>query len=136
MPRIIGAGSKRLRATVLVVILALAFTPLSRVLLRAVDGSFAPVHYTSLALIHPALVTGGIASGTPIRLELVNHSGRRQTYHLRATQGGSLLSLGTETVQSGQKMELSIPTLGARSGHLEIRIAGTHVFVTVPIEKP
>ena len=122
MPRITGAGSKRLRVTVLVVILALAvaFTPVSRALLSAIDGSFAPIHYTSLAFVHPARVTRGVTAGTPVRMELANHLGHRETYQLHVTQSGSLISLGTETLGSGQAEVVSIPTLGARRGTLEV----------------
>jgi hypothetical protein len=118
----------------LVVILALGFTPISNALLRSVHGSFTPTHYSSLALSNPSDATG-ILAGEAVRIHLVNHSGRAETYHWGASEEGSLLSLGAETVGNGKALTFSVPSRGAVSGTLKIALTGTDVYVTVPVVK-
>ncbi len=134
MPRIISLGPKRLSLIALVVVVALAFTPISNVLLRSVDGSFAPAHYSSLALRNPSDATG-ILAGEAVRVRLVNHSGHVKTYHWGASEKGSLLSLGAETVDNGQSLTFSVPSRGAVTGTLKIALSDTDVYVTVPVLK-
>jgi hypothetical protein len=134
MPRIIALGPKRLSLIALVVILALGFTPISHALLRSVHGSFAPTHYSSLALGDSTDATGVLA-GEKLRIQLVNHSGHTKTYHWGASEKGSLLSLGAETVDNGQTLTFAVPTRGAVTGTLTIALTGTDVYVTVPVVK-
>jgi hypothetical protein len=134
MPRIIALGLKRLSLIALVVTLALGFTPISHALLRSVHGSFAPAHYSSLALSNPSDATG-ILAGEAVRIQLVNHSGHTESYHWGATEKGSLLSLGAETVDNGQALTFSVPSRGAVTGTLKIALTGTDVYVTLPVVK-
>jgi|ERR1700722_4679065 hypothetical protein len=135
MPGIIGAGSKRLRIIVLVAVLALAFTPISKVLLSAVNGSFSPTHYSSLAFVNPSQIDEGIRAGRALEVDVVNHSGGRKTYHIEASERGSLIGLGQTTLNNGQSATVSIATLGTTRGTLRIRIVGTGIFLTAPIVK-
>jgi hypothetical protein len=134
MPRIIALGPKRLSLIALVGVLALAFSPISHLLLRSVNGSFAPAHYTSLALANPSDASG-ILAGEVVRVQLVNHTGHVKTYQWQESEKGSLLSLGAETVDNGHELTISIPSHGAVTGTLKIALAGTNVFVTVPVLK-
>jgi hypothetical protein len=134
MPRNIALGPKRLTLIALVVILALGFTPISHALLRSVNGSFAQAHYSSLSLSNPTDATG-ILAGEAVRIQLVNHSGRTKTYHWGASEKGSLLSLGAETVDNGQALTFSVPSGSAVTGTLKIALTGTDVYVTVPVLK-
>jgi hypothetical protein len=135
MPRILGSGSGRLLLSLLVLVLVFGFTPISKGLLRAVDGSFAPSSYSSLALRNPAEAITGISPGTLIRVNLANHTGRTKTYHWSASQVGSLISLGAETLQNGKSATILVPSRGAVTGSLQISLTGTNVFVTVPVLK-
>ena len=134
MPRIVDLGPKRLSLVALVVVLALAFTPISHALLRSVNGSFAPSKYSSLALNNPSESTG-ILAGEVLRIRLVNHSGHAQTYQWEASEKGSLLSLGAETVDDGHELTFSVPSRGAVTGTMKIALKGTNVYVTVPVVK-
>ena len=81
MPRIVGPGSSRLLLSLGVAVLLFGFPPMSRVLLRSVDGSFAPSRYNSLALRTPSDVAVGIRAGEPVPVQLTNRSGHIKTYH-------------------------------------------------------
>jgi hypothetical protein len=133
MPRIVGIGPSRIMLSVIVLIILFCFTPLSRTALRAVDGSFASAHYSSLALRNPADAVTGVIPGKPVPVQLTNHTGRTETYHWSATQKGNLISLGEETLSSGENVNFSVPSQGAVAGKLNIALTGTTVFVTVPI---
>jgi hypothetical protein len=113
----------------------LLFTPISHVLLRAVNGSFAPTRYSSLALKTPSEVALGIPAGTTIHVELTNETGHVKTYHWTATQNRALISLGEETVGSGRVTTILVPSRGAVAGRLRISLSGTNVFLTVPIQQ-
>ncbi|HEV3187375.1 MAG TPA: hypothetical protein VGZ04_04925 [Acidimicrobiales bacterium] len=114
-------------------IILFGFTPISRVLLRTVDGSFAPSKYSSLALRTPSDAVNGLFAGQPVLVRLTNHTGHLKTYHWNASQNGALISLGEQTLGNGRATTISVPSRGAISGRLRIAISGTNIFVTVPI---
>lgn len=132
MPRVVN----RLLLALVVLTLLFAFTPISRALLRLVDGSFAPTPYTSLALRTPAIAAVGVRAGAPVVVQLTNQTGHANTYHWSATQGRSLISLGEQTVKNGRTTTFLVPTRGATAGKMEIALQGTKVYVTIPILKP
>jgi len=133
MPRIVGIGPSRIFLSVIVLIILFCFTPLSRTMLRLVDGSFAPAHYSSLALQDPADAATVVIPGEPVPVQLTNHTGHTETYHWSATQKGNLVSLGEETLRNGENVNFSVPSQGAVAGKLNIALTGTTVFVTVPV---
>ncbi len=133
MPRIVGPGSSKPLAVVVVLALVLGFTPISKVLLRAADGSFEPGRYSSLALRNPSDATQGVLAGQTIAVQVTNHTGRTETYHWSAKQGGALISLGVTTVGNGRETIISVPSRGAVTGTIRIALAGGDVFVTVPV---
>jgi hypothetical protein len=130
-----SSNPKGLSLALIVVILVLAFAPISHVLLSAADGSFSPVPYSSLALTSSSSATTGIVAGKPVLVRLVNRTGHFKTYHWSATQNGGLLSLGEEALGNGKAVTIRIPSRGAAKGTLRIALSGTNVFVTVPILK-
>lgn len=119
----------------LVVVLLFAFVPISRVLLRSVNGSFAPTPYSSLALGNSSDAAVGFRAGEPVPVKLTNRTGHTEAYHWRATQNGALISLGEDTLENGRSSIILVPSRGALTGTLQIALAGTNVFVTVPIRK-
>jgi hypothetical protein len=131
MPRVV----KRLLLALMVAVLLFGFTPISRALLRSVDGSFAPTPYSSLALRTPAEASLGVQAGESVPVELTNETGHTKTYHWSATQSGALISLGEEIVPNGRTTTILVPSQGAVAGRLQIALNGTAVFVTVPIVK-
>lgn len=133
MPRIVGPGSSRLLLSLIVVILVFGFTPISRVLLRSVGGSFAPTPYSSLALGTPSNASGDFLAGQPVPVELTNRTGHSTSYHWSATQNGTLISLGEETLDNGRSATILVPSRGAVTGKLQIALTGTNIFVTAPI---
>jgi hypothetical protein len=133
MRRIVGPGPSRLLLSVIVLVILFCFTPFSNAMLRVVDGSFAPAHYSSLALPDPTNASAGVLAGESVRVQLTNHSGRTKTYHWSATQQGNLISLGEETLGNGESVTFSVPSRGAVTGTLSVALTGTTVFVTVPI---
>jgi hypothetical protein len=135
MPWNTGSGSRRLRLPLVVAVLVLGFTPISRVLLRAVNGSFTPTRYSSLALEAPADAVEGVLAGEPVPVRLSNHTGRTTSYHWSATQRGTLISLGEETIKSGRTITFLVPSTGSGTGRLQIELTGSNVFVTVPMLK-
>jgi hypothetical protein len=126
----------RLLLALVVALLLLAFTPISGALLRLVNGSFAPAPYSSLALKTPSLAAVGVRAGKPIPIQLTNKTGHTKTYHWNATQKGTLISLGEQTVQSGRTTTFLVPSQGSAVGKMQIALKGTKIFVTVPILKP
>jgi len=135
MSRIVGLGSSRIIVPLVIVILVLAFTPISRVLLWTVNGSFAPTPYSSLALRFPSDGSSGVVKGKPVIVQLTNRTGHVKTYHWSATQKGALISLGEETLDNGRTTTIVIPSRGAVTGVLRIGITGTNIFITVPLLK-
>ena len=135
MPRINGRGFGRLLLSLVVVILVLGFTPISRVLLRSVHGSFAPSPYSALAVSTPSDAAAGILAGELIPVQLTNRTGHTKTYHWSATQSGALISLGEETLDNGRTTTIFVPSRGAVAGTLRIALTGTNVFVTVHMLK-
>ena len=133
MRRIVGPGPSRLLLPVIVFVILFCFTPFSKAMLRVVDGSFAPAHYSSLALQDPTDAAAGILPGQPVRVQLTNHTGRTKTYYWSATQRGNLISLGEETLGNGKSVTFSVPYRDAVTGTLSVALTGTTVFVTVPI---
>jgi hypothetical protein len=118
-----------------VIALVFGFTPISHALLRSVDGSFAPSRYSSLALQTPSDAVAGYLAGSPVAVELTNHTGSVKTYRWIATQNGALVSVGEKTVASGRVTTINVPTPGAVTGKLRIALSGTNIFVTVPVAK-
>jgi len=135
MPRIVGPGSSRLLISLVVALLLFGFTPISGALLRAVDGSFAPSRFSSLALRNPSDAIAGIFAGQPVKIQLTNRTGHFKTYHWSATQNGALISLGEETLSNGRATTIVVPSRGTVAGRLRIALNGTNIFVTVPILK-
>ena len=135
MPRIAGPGSSRILIPLVIAVLVFAFTPISRVLLRTVDGSFTPTPYSSLALRTPAEGSSGVVTGEPVGVQLTNRTGHAKTYHWSATQKGALISLGEETLNNGRTTTILVPSRSAAIGVLRIGINGTNIFVSVPILK-
>jgi len=133
MPRIVGFNSGRPLFALLTIVLLFAFTPISHVLLRSVNGSFAPDPYSSLALETPTGATVGFLAGEPVPVQLSNQTGHTETYHWSATQNGALVSLGEDTLGSGRSSTVLVPSRGAVVGRLRIALTGTDIFVTVPI---
>jgi hypothetical protein len=127
--------SKKVTLTIVVIVLALGFSPIARVLLWASSGSFAPTPYTSLSLNDATQATRGVVAGQVIRVKLTNRTGGEKTYHWSATQSGSLLSLGDQTLGAGQAATILVPSRGAAKGTLRIALAGTNIFLTVPVLK-
>lgn len=136
MLKFVGANLSRLCLAALLLILLFAFTPVSRQLLRVVNGSFAPAPYSSLALKDPSEVSSGVKVGRSVAVKLANRTGHLETYHWSARQGGALISLGEETVGNGRSVTISVPTRGAVAGSLRIALNGSSVFVTTPLLKP
>ncbi len=128
-------SSKRFLTVVAVVVLLFAFTPISRGLLALVHGGFEPTPYSSLAFSSPSVATKGVRAGKTIKVELTNHTGRDATYHWSATQNGALISLGVKTLDSGRTTTIVVPSRGATAGRLQIALAGTNVFLTLPVLK-
>jgi len=116
-------------------VLAFAFTPISHVLLRTVDGSFTPSQYSSLALSVPSDGSSGVVTGEQVSVLLTNRTGHAKTYHWSATQKGALISLGEETLDNGRTTTILVPSRGAVTGVLRIGITGTNIFVSVPVLK-
>lgn len=135
MARIAGPGSSRLLLPVIVAVLLFAFSPVSRVLLTSVDGSFAPASYSSLALGVPSDADTGILAGGPVPVRLTNQTGKSKLYSWKATENGALISLGIKALKSGHSTTIEVPTTGTSSGKLLIAITGTDIFITVPIVK-
>jgi hypothetical protein len=135
MPRFDGRGSSKILLILCAVILLFGFTPISRALLNLADGSFAPTPYSSLALLTPSIATGGVPTGEAIPVQLTNHTGHVKTYHWNATQHGALISLGEDTLAPGRAVTIYVPSRSAVTGKLRIALAGTRVFVTVPVVK-
>ena len=132
----VASNSSRPLLALLIVILLFGFTPISRVLLRSVDGSFAPNPYSSLALGTPSRAAVGFLAGEPVPVQLTNRTGHTQTYHWSATQNGALISLGEDTLANGRASTVLVPSRGAVAGKLRIALTGTDIFVTVPIRSP
>lgn len=119
-----------------VVILLVGFTPISKHLLHYVNGSFSPQPYSSLALTTPAVVTEGILAGSAIPVKLTNHTGNTTKYHWIATQNGHRISDGSSTLANGASTTLSITTKSAVAGNLRISLTSTKIFITVPLLTP
>jgi hypothetical protein len=133
MPGKGGSWASRILLVAVVGTLLIAFSPISRFLLARVDGSFAPTPYSSLGLVIPSRAVSGVHKGSPVQVQLTNHTGRSKTYHWAARENGALLGHGNQSVANGKSVRLSIPTRGAASGELRIALVGTKVFVTVPL---
>jgi hypothetical protein len=114
-------------------ILLIGFTPISKHLLHYVNGSFSPKPYSSLAITTPAVVTEGILAGSTIPVKLTNHTGNTSTYHWIATQDGHRISGGSSTLANGASTTLSITTRSAVAGSLRISLTRTKIFITVPL---
>jgi hypothetical protein len=135
MPRIVGRLSGNVVLTLVILALVLGFTPISKVLLKTVNGSFAPARYSSLALEVPSDAISGIRTGVPFHIQLTNRTGHDKTYLWSATEGGILVSLGQESLTNGQSASISVPTRDAVTGRLRVALTGTDIFLTVPIFK-
>jgi hypothetical protein len=127
---------KRLLLAVILLALLFGFSPISHVLLRTVDGSFAPSPYSSLALIRPSDAATGVRSGVPVPVRITNKTGHTKTYHWVARQGSRLVSLGEKVVRTGHTATILVPSQGAVAGGMQISLNANGVFVTVPILKP
>ena|ERR1039458_7668446 len=135
MPRIDDKAGRWLFLSLAVATVLFGFTPISHVLLRLVNGSFAPSPYTSLAPRRPSEATAGIKQGVPVQVELINRSGRARTYRWQAPQTGALISTGLEKLANGQAETIIAPTNHASSGRLRVALDGTDIYVSVPVLK-
>jgi len=133
MPRTVDPRTTKVLICAVFLVLIFAFTPISKALLSAFDGSFTPTSYSSLALQTPANATAGFTVGRPVLVRLTNATGHLETYHWNARQNGALISLGEETLANGKSATISVPSRGAAAGSLRIALGGTKVFVTVPL---
>jgi hypothetical protein len=136
MPRIVGRGSSRLRLAIIGLVALFAFTPISRAVLVAADGSFSPTPFTSLALRSSSDPTPAVQVGDLVPVLLTNHTGMTRSYHWSATQQGVAISIGNVTLANGHGANINVPTTFGRAGKLRIGINGTQVFVTVNLERP
>ena len=136
MPRVIARCSSPLLLALLIFILLFGFTPISRILLRSVNGSFASNPYSSLALRTPSRATVGFLAGEPVPVQLTNRTGHTETYNWSATENGALISLGEDTLDNGRVSTIFVPSRGARTGTLRIALTATNIFVTVPVRSP
>jgi hypothetical protein len=128
-----GVWIGRFFLVLVVVGLIFGFSPISRQLLKTVNGSFASTPYSSLALSTPSDAATGVPAGLAIAIQLSNDTRHTNTYHWTAQENGALISRGEQTLGNGQTINLSVPTLGAVAGTLRIVLQDTHVFLTVPI---
>jgi hypothetical protein len=128
-----GVWIGRLFLVLAAVGLLFGFTPISRQLLKTVNGSFAPTPYSSLALSTPSDAATGILAGIAVQIQLNNYTGHTNTYHWTAQENGALISHGEKTLVNGQSINFSVPTQGAVRGPLRIVLQHTNVFITVPI---
>jgi len=128
-----GVWIGRFFLVLVVVVLIFGFSPISRQLLKTVNGSFAPTPYSSLALSTPGDAATGVPAGLAVAIQLSNDTGHTNTYHWTAQENGALISRGEQTLGNGKSINLSVPTLGAVAGTLRIVLQDTHVFITVPI---
>jgi hypothetical protein len=135
VPRIEYRLGKRLYLALALAIVLLGFTPISHVLLRLVNGSFAPTSYTSLALRTPSEASTGIKHGVAVQVELTNRSGHVKSYRWQATQSGVLIGTGLEKLANGQADTIRVPTTYAARGKLRVGLVGTDIYVSVPILK-
>ena len=135
MPRIVGSGSRGFMLSLLVVVLMFGFTPIERVLLWSVHGSFAQSPYSSLAFASTSDATAGYSVGQSVPVKLTNRTGHSETYHWSATEGNSLISLGERTLVNGQTALVPVPSRGAVPGTMRIALTGNDIFLTVPILK-
>jgi hypothetical protein len=135
MPRNNGKIARRLFLSLALAIALLAFTPISHALLRAVNGSFAPTPYTSLALRAPSDAVVGVKQGVPVHVELTNRSGQTRTYRWLATEAGALIGTGLDTLPDGRSETIAIPTRHTSTGRLRVGLDGTNIYVAVPILK-
>jgi hypothetical protein len=135
MSKVGGLGSSRFLLGIVVVVIGLGFSPISRALLNSVNGSFSPTSYSSLALKDPTDATISIVAGKSLPVLLTNRTGHSETYHWSATQDGSLISLGEQALDNGRSTTILVPSRGATSGTLRVTLTGTNIFLTVPILK-
>ena len=138
MGRKTGRGNFRSAyvACLIVIVLLFGFSSISRVLLRAVHGSFAPTPYTSLSLVDQEAVSNGVRAGRPVAVRLLNRTGVTRIYSWRAVEKKAVISHGKKLVKVGQSATLLIPTRGASAGKLRISLDRTDIFVTVSIMAP
>jgi hypothetical protein len=135
MPGRRGSWVSRVLLVLIMATLVFGFSPISRQLLRSVNGSFAPTPYSSLGLVSPTSATTSMPIGLPVLVELTNHTGHSEVYHWMAEERGALISQGRQRVSSGGSVPLSVPTRRAVAGELRIVLNGTKVFLTVPLVK-
>ena len=133
MPSKKGNYIDKLLIILVVVVLLIGFTPFSKKLLHYVNGSFSPKSYSSLALSTPSVVAAGILVGEVVPVTLTNHTGRTTTYHWTAAQNGAQVSHGGQTLANGTSTTFIVTTNHAAAGSLRITLAGTKIFVTVPL---
>jgi hypothetical protein len=134
MPRIAGSGSSKFRLSIVALIVLFFFTPISRALLSAADGSFAPAPFSSMALRTPADPANAFEVGDLVPIRLTNRTGSTKTYHWRATQLGVVISLGEKTIPNGSGANINVPTSFGKSGNLRISLSGTGVYVTLRLQ--
>jgi hypothetical protein len=135
MPRIVGPGSGKLRLSIIAVVVLFAFTPISKALLSAVDGSFAPSPYSSLSLRNPSDPATGYKVGDLVPVRVTNHTGSTKTYHWSATESGVVISTGERTLRNGTGATINVPTNFGKRGDLRIALAGTDIYVTLPLKR-
>ena len=130
-------GRAKATSVLLIVMTAIVFgfSPISRGLLRMVNGSFAPSPYSSLSLATFEARNIGVSAGHPVAVLLSNHTGHMRTYYWTATQDGALISKGERRLGNDQARRLIISSQGTKVGRLRIGLDGTSIFITVTIRK-
>jgi hypothetical protein len=121
--------------SLIVIGLVAGFTPISKRLLKEVNGSLAPTRYSSLALAHSSEVRKGLPVGNTIEAVLSNHTGRTTTYSWTATEERRLVGSGNQTLRNGQTITFGIGTRGLTNGEVRIALKHTKIFVTIPLTR-
>jgi hypothetical protein len=116
----------------LVVALMAGFSPIAGRLLRLVNGSFRPTHYSALALSRPSGIESEVVDSA-VQVRLTNHTGITTDYHWTATQNGTLISQGSQNLANGSSRTISVSTAGATVGALKISLVHTRIFLTLPL---
>lgn len=120
-------------ASLVVLVALFAFAPISGALLRAVHGSFAPAPYSALALADPEQGATGVTAGQSVEVLVTNRTGATRRYDWVATEDRTVISQGSVTVRRGATASFSVASRRRTSGRLKVALAGTAIFVTVPV---
>jgi len=127
------SGLSWVAVCVTLITLVLFFNPLATWLTKVTSASFAPTPYSSLSLSNTKLAHTGVHTGSTFSLDVENHTSSDQTYQWRADQFNVVIESGSVTVGPGQTSSFSVDATGALPGSLRVSLAGTSIYVTVPV---